>query len=82
MTYVCHCGNTLFVSWCGGQTKCGQCGAIYQHDPMTGGVALMNFRVFTTNTTMPNTAIACTPAPEQRSPGGTNSDGVAGEDKS
>ncbi len=52
MTYLCHCGNSLFIPW-DGQCRCANCGAIYQRDPQTGGVAWMNVRIVTTNSTMP-----------------------------
>lgn len=51
MTYLCHCGNTLHII-SNAQTKCAQCGAIYQVNPLTGGVEWMNVLVVTTNNTL------------------------------
>jgi hypothetical protein len=73
MTYFCYCGNTLFIDWTA-QTRCGQCGAIYQRDPMSGGIAWMNCRVITTNTTLPNPTVdraGASPAQVQRVVGQT-----------
>jgi hypothetical protein len=54
MTYHCHCGNTLFIC-ADTQTKCANCGAVYQRDPLSGVIAWMNCRVVTTNTTVLDT---------------------------
>jgi hypothetical protein len=64
--HQCHCGNNLLISWCDGcQTKCSNCGAIYQRDPMTNTVMWVNCRVVTTDGTLP---IASGQTADQASP--------------
>jgi hypothetical protein len=52
VTYMCHCGNTLYIIY-GQQIRCGQCGSVYQIDPMSGGVHQTNLQIVTSNSTLP-----------------------------